>query len=1070
MTDTKAFKKERELLVGYLKEQLLGPCEGENEGFYKDSANQLPYQRYVMGTLYPQVIGDDEYKNEEINSQEIVNISSDSDEVDDSPMSMVFQRLPATIGMSFYVKDCIKIEIDVWGAQYKRVDQDFIDHQENLAENDRILEKRSDKYPEFIRIPLATEKNPETLFASKTQTIKSLNGQAELQVIWRPISGGSLITISMLNPLKQEEDARTEVESCLYQVGFKCRPSSGCLTEYPSLSRLSYDDEELELALQYKSNINYAIGHGCSVNWDDEAGTPSFIETTFMPTQEVKPQDFEGAEDYKGLDVLSLQFLGQEDIDSTILNNQLEKFITSYEKWYKKICDEEVDKKFKVAKEKIINRVAVAIDRIRVGISILKNNEQARQAFVMANQVMLRQMVHIEMTGSGAINPYKQPDYKEPKAYAWRPFQLAFQLLIIESLVNEDSKDRDTLDLIWFPTGGGKTEAYLGVAAFELIYRRLKFGEEGAGTAVITRYTLRLLTSQQFERSATFICVLEMMRKKEKLKVLGKDSFSLGYWAGQGMTPNTYLKAHENYGDMREDESPKNPFVLQKCPLCATQIIPNYRSDNPSDYGVRVSETSFNFNCPSDTCDLHKNIPISVVDEDLYENPPSFLIGTIDKFARLAWDNRASNIFCPDKKRGPSLIIQDELHLISGQLGTIAGLYEAAIDVVISSKGFRPKYIAATATIRRSADQVKKLYGNNVDIFPPAGLSFDDSYFSKISKNANGRMYIGVMAQGQSPILSLVNTSAALSQSVNDCKGLSNTAKNSWFTQVIYHSSKRELGKTISLAGDDIPMRIAAISRTEESRRELPNIQEMSSVIKTELPTILSNLNKNRGDEDAIDILPCTNMISVGVDVSRLGLMLIYRQPKLTSEYIQASSRVGRSSMYAPGIVVTLYSANAPRDRSHYESFKSYHSSLYRAVEPTSVTPFSPRARDRALHAALIIVMRHAGGLGENEAAANFNPKDKKIEKLIKCLLMRMVGSEPSEKEGIKKDLDRLIDEWLNMTKSKKPLRYEAKGKGFKSLLVRFNTKEAIAKKGWPTQDSMRNVDAEALIELLGDH
>ena len=331
-------------------------------------------------------------------------------------------------------------------------------------------------------------------------------------------------------------------------------------------------------------------------------------------------------------------------------------------------------------------------------------------------------------------------------------------------------------------------------------------------------------------------------------------------------------------------------------------------------------------------------------------------------------------------------------------------------------------------------------------------------------------MYIGVMAQGQSPILSLVNTSAALSQSVNDCKGLSNAAKNSWFTQVIYHSSKRELGKTISLAGDDIPMRIAAISRTEESRRELPNIQEMSSAIKTELPTILSNLNKNRGDEDAIDILPCTNMISVGVDVSRLGLMLIYRQPKLTSEYIQASSRVGRSSMYAPGIVVTLYSANAPRDRSHYESFKSYHSSLYRAVEPTSVTPFSSRARDRALHAALIIVMRHAGGLGENEAAANFNPKDKKIEKLIKCLLIRMVGSEPSEKEGIKKDLDRLIEEWLNMTKSKKPLRYEAKGKGFKSLLVRFNTKEALAKTGWPTQDSMRNVDAEALIELLGDH
>jgi hypothetical protein len=1069
MDNTKLFHNDRELLLGYLKEQLLGPSEGENEGFYKDSANNLPYQRYVMGTLYPQVISDDEYINEEINTQEMVSASSDSEEVDDTPMSMVFQRLPASIGMSFYVKDCKQIEIDVWGAQYKKINQDFIDSQESLADDKRILKKRLENYPEFIRIPLATEKKPEIIYANKTQTINALKDKAEIKVVWRPLGKGSLITVTMLNPLKQEETDTTDPELCLYQVGFKCRPSSGAFDEYFSLNRLSYDDEESELALQYKKNINYGVGHGCSVNWPDNDSTPNFIETTFMPTQEVKPQDFDGAEDYKNLDVLSLQFLGKEGVDSKILNSQLEQFITSYEKWYEKICDEEIDKKFKVAKERISSRIGIAIDRIRLGISILNNNEQARQAFVMANQVMLRQMVHVKLTEEESINPYKQPDYKEFKTFAWRPFQLAFQLLIIESLVNEDSKDRDTLDLIWFPTGGGKTEAYLGVAAFELIYRRLKFGEAGAGTAVITRYTLRLLTSQQFERSATFICVLEMMRKNEKLKLLGKDSFSLGYWAGQTMTPNKYIEAYEKYGDMRGEENPKNPFVLQKCPLCATQITPHKRSEESSDYGVKVTETSFNFNCPSNTCDLHKNIPISVVDEDLYENPPSFLIGTIDKFARLAWDNRASNIFCPDKNRAPSLIIQDELHLISGQLGTIAGLYEAAIDVIISSKGVRPKYIAATATIRRSADQVKKLYGNTVDIFPPAGLSWDDSYFSKTSKTANGRLYVGIMAQGQSPVLSLVNTAAALSQSVMDCKGLSETAINSWWTQVIYHSSKRELGKTISLASDDIPMRIDAISRTKESRRQLTNIQEMSSVIKTELPTILSDLKKNQGDKGAIDILPCTNMISVGVDVSRLGLMLIYRQPKLTSEYIQASSRVGRSEKYAPGIVVTLYSANAPRDRSHYESFKSYHRSLYRYVEPTSVTPFSPRARDRALHAALVIVMRHAGGLSENNAAKDFNPKDKKIEKLIGCLLKRMVRSEPSEEIGIEKDLNRLITEWVNMTKSKKPLRYEGKSKSFKSLLVRFNSKEAIEKEGWPTQDSMRNVDAEALIEVLGE-
>ena len=1068
MDKDKIFQKDRELFIEYLEQQLVGPCEGENEGFYKDSANQVPYQRYVMGTLYPQVISEDEYINEEASTQEIENVSSDPDEVDDTPMSMVFQRLPASIGMSFYVKDCKEIKIDVWGAEYKRVDKDFIVNQESLPESNRILEKRMDSYPEYIRIPLATKNEPKTILSNKTETITSLNGKAELKVIWRSLGEGSLITISMINPSKQEVDAKLDAENCLYQVGFCCRTSSGSIAEYPSMDKLSYDDEELELALQYKENINYGIGHGCSVNWDETESSPSFIETTFMPSQEVKPQDFEAADDYKNLDVLSLKYLSQEEIDKVNLNTQLEKFIDSYEEWHKKICNQVVDKKFIKAKERVINRIATAISRMREGISILKNDSKALQAFTMSNQVMLRQMVHVELTKSEEINPYKQPDYQEYKTYAWRPFQLAFQLLIIESLVNESSQNRDTLDLIWFPAGGGKTEAYLGVAAFELIYRRLKFGQEGTGTAVITRYTLRLLTSQQFERSATFICVLEMLRKKEKLQMLGNDSFSLGYWAGQGMTPNTYIKANEKYDVMLDEESPKNSFVLQKCPLCGTSIIPKTRSEQESDYGIKATDNSFKFNCPSQSCDLHQSIPISVVDEDLYENPPSFLIGTIDKFARLAWDNRASNIFCPTKNRAPSLIIQDELHLISGQLGTLAGLYEAAIDVVVSSKGIRPKYIAATATIRRSADQVKKLYGNNVDIFPPAGLSYKDSYFSKISKAANGRMYIGIMAQGQSPILSLVNTSAALSQSVMDCEGLSDDAKNTWWTQIIYHNSKRELGKTISLTGDDIPMRIEAISKTKESKRKLPNIQEMSSVIKTELPTILANLNKDFENKDAIDILPCTNMISVGVDVSRLGLMLIYRQPKLTSEYIQASSRVGRNPNYAPGVVVTLYSANAPRDRSHYESFKPYHNSLYRFVEPTSVTPFSERARDRALHAALVIVMRHAGGLGENEDAAKFNPDDKKTKGLIESLVNRMSAAEPSEKNEIKIHLDTLIKEWFDMTKSK-TLRFEGKSKSFESLLVRFNSKEAIAKQGWPTQDSMRNVDAEALISLPGE-
>ena len=208
MDKDKIFQKDRELFIEYLEQQLVGPCEGENEGFYKDSANQVPYQRYVMGTLYPQVISEDEYINEEASTQEIENVSSDPDEVDDTPMSMVFQRLPASIGMSFYVKDCKEIKIDVWGAEYKRVDKDFIVNQESLPESNRILEKRMDSYPEYIRIPLATKNEPKTILSNKTETITSLNSKAELKVIWRSLGEGSLITISMINPSKQEVDAK----------------------------------------------------------------------------------------------------------------------------------------------------------------------------------------------------------------------------------------------------------------------------------------------------------------------------------------------------------------------------------------------------------------------------------------------------------------------------------------------------------------------------------------------------------------------------------------------------------------------------------------------------------------------------------------------------------------------------------------------------------------------------------------------------------------------------------------------------------------------------------------------
>ncbi len=1084
MDTTDMFNKERELVVDYISKQLVGPFDGEVECLYSDR----PTSRYLMGTLYPQNADTDACQDD----QEKSNTAPDADAMNDSPLSMVFQLMPASLGISFYVHDCDAVEVNLWAGCYKKITKKDTTQQENLPTEEQSFSKDAmGKWPKWVRQSLASEDDPEKIMLkldyAHNQKVSVLDDFADIHVIWRPMSDGSLVTITLINKATQEKEGKLNPAKCLFQTGFKCRTINGAIQEYPSVNRLSYDEEEEELALQYKHNITYAVGHGCAATWDLDNKKPLTVGTVSLPRSEVKPvTTVLESKSNDVVNILSLQYLANESVPIDDIRSGLNNFIFDYESWFDEVVRTEVDEKFHGAKSRIAGRIDNAISRMRSGIEKLCNDQKVRKAFMMANNAMLRQMVHTgpEYSGSGKerdSTPYIKPDYNsdEYKKYAWRPFQLAYQLLVIESLANSESNDRDIVDLLWFPTGGGKTEAYLALAAFELIYRRLCYGEEGAGTAVIKRYTLRLLTTQQFQRAATLICALELIRK-ENVDLLGYSSYTLGLWVGESSSPNRYTSdsdyskgAFELYKNLLEEDTPENPYQLQQCPWCGTEIIPQSRTDDEADYGVKATQTTFDFYCPSSDCELHDSIPVTVVDEDIYDHPPSFVIGTVDKFARLAWDHRASGMFGDDsgKHRPPSLIIQDELHLISGPLGTIAGIYEAAISTLIESKGYKPKIIAATATIRRAADQVQRLYGSDVQIFPPPGISAEDSYFARIDKAAPGRMYLGVMGQGQTPITSMVQTSAVLSQAVLE-KKLSHQAKDTWWTQVIYHNSRRELGKTMTLARDDIPERVKVITSDGSNIRKLTEIEELSANVRgIEIPEILSKLNIDCESGDAIDILPCTNMISVGVDVSRLGLMLIVGQPKTTSEYIQASSRVGRDQKRPPGIVLTLYSSSKPRDRSHYESFKSYHGALYRAVEPTSVTPFAPPARDRALHAALVILVRHACKLGANEDARLFDPSNNMFKKYVSLLIERMVRAEPAEENNIRNHVAKIIKEWEEMISAAesehKPLRYLNKGgRQFSSLLRHFGEVDG---EGWKTLNSMRNVDMESVIYVAGE-
>lgn len=1059
---TEQLVSDREAIVEYIEQKLIGPAYGSDETLLKKDA---PHGYYLMGALFPK----GEALNEESEDEE-------GDQSDEDPIALAYQLKPASMGISFFIRSSsseptVKVQLSV--AVYDETESGW--------------QRRS----------LATREEPYTLSLSSTSNSipNILEGRADIFSRWREVETGYLVTVSLIN--SRQSESRLSAGDVLHQVWMRCSCEGGEIGVYPSPNRFSWDQEEEELALTYQNKRTFAIGHGCAANWPvggHKNETP-WVESTFLPRYEVPPvtADLPAGHPLSDSPCFSLQFLADPDIKWGEKRDLLKNFIKSYGSWVEEQRSYEIPEGLDAAAQRIMARLEFAVSRMNKGLNYLDNDEGARRCFMLANRIMLMQMIHSGGALGGTTREantfqFERPDYNDPQFadYRWRPFQLAFQLLSIESIGNTNSDERETADLIWFPTGGGKTEAYLAVSAFELLHRRHQFGDAGGGTAIILRYTLRLLTTQQFERAAAMICACELIRRQDP-DSWGDEPFDLGLWVGQDTTPNTFSNAsdaspgaYQKYIEMREAVRPENPFQLFACPWCGTRLTPVRQSEEPNDYGFRATASSFEIFCPTHSCDFHGKIPVQVVDEGLYQSPPSFLIGTIDKFARLAWRDDPNAFFNGgfQQRLPPSLVLQDELHLISGPLGTIAGLYEAAIDVVMQKHGANPKYIAATATIRRAEEQVIRLYARACCIFPPSGIRVEDSWFSReetTTESRPGRLYIGVMGQYHTPVTSLVQTSAALAQSVVDVD-LGPLAADGYWTQVIFHNSRRELGKTMTMALDDIPKRAEVIAADRSKARNIEPREMSANIASREIPEILEALKNSRGDRDAIDMLPCTNMFSVGVDVKRLGLILMNGQPKTTAEYIQASSRVGRDIV--PGLVVAFYPNNKARDRSQYESFIPYHQALYRAVEPTSVTPYAQPALERAMHAALIIVLRYTAGLSGQDGAGRFDPSDAEINAAIDALTARMIAADPDDPAvvtALKKYMAECSDAWRAEAEAarsgSKQLRYETRGsKQFSPLIIEY--KPGAGEKPqlpWPTLNSMRNVDHECRVYVWGE-
>jgi hypothetical protein len=843
------------------------------------------------------------------------------------------------------------------------------------------------------------------------------------------------------------------------------------------LSGYRAQDWDLRVAdLHYRDICEWAVGRNAAAGWDaadDAAGLVTRVWTDPLPTAEVERVAPNEDAELKARVTFGMETLAQmAEADGAGLSGALADLPALYGLWIeaerKKLAG--LPARRRETGEGLIAEMETAKGRIANGISILAGDAKARMAFRFMNLAVA--MAARRRIAGATGDPKALP---EPQ---WRPFQLAFVLLNLAGLVDRTHVDRETADLLFFPTGGGKTEAYLGLAAFVIAHRRLSgSGVLGAGVAVIMRYTLRLLTLDQLARAAGVVCALELMRTDAKnidgqgRRLLGDWPIEIGLWVGSDASPNVLGgkgKSDENTAvgrvrRYRNGRDKRAPAPLKACPWCGTAFTPSSFTCKPNE----VAPTNLEIGCANTGCDFTRNrpLPILTVDEPIYRRLPAFLIATVDKFASLPWVGETGAFFghvdrleegvgfygAAEPGRGrpmyngfsldpPDLIIQDELHLIAGPLGTVAGLYEAAIDQLasrrIGEKRVRPKIVASTATVRRAADQIEALFDRGkTSVFPPSGLDRTDSFFARTvpSSTDPARLYLGIAAQGRGPKLvylrsltTLVAAAQAAYEAHAPADKQSPNPTDPYMTALCYFNALRELGGARRIVEDEVRDRAGRYG-TQRRRvdpadspfadRSIKEPMELTSRVSTdEVARAKQRLEARFGPNaaDTVDVALATNMISVGLDITRLGLMIVQGQPKTAAEYIQATSRVGRDHS-RPGLVIAVLNLHKPRDRMHFEQFGQFHRTFYRAVEATSVTPWASRALDRALAAIVVAAARHIDGTLTPDAAVNQLQNQISTRAAVRDAIVarapeRMIAGGRAALAGL---IDDILDAWV---------------------------------------------------------
>lgn len=757
----------RDQLIEYIEKEFIGPDPIDWPGMTQSNGEEIlttdpPRTRYIAGILYP---------------REAIDTDTDTQEGESEPMEEPEDEDPGTVPAkklgefteflenaeelinrsNAYRQSAISITVAVKNDDRVRVEVSAGTYT-TLTAIDPKTERKVTSYPRTA-LSWKNDEKPRVLPTSENALRKEPVRDTGLQfdITYRYSAGDSTIYTFTLENAKEKKGDSVRDEECFFQVRFRLFSEKG-FSPLSEGQRITEDEDYRSNQLLYRNVHNYAIGHGCAADWE-ESDTVGWISTAIFPKYDIKPIVPSTIE---GVSLEMLKMSPYRSFSDTV--RELSLMCDKYRQWINELrtIRKGLAAEYTVTADRHISNCETCLSRMEKGIDLLEQNEYVRTAFQYMNLAMLMQQLHYNLPlqrweddGNNDIrlvNPINLPVATDPGTWygditrygKWRPFQLAFVLMNLRSMYDRNCNERGIVDLIWFPTGGGKTEAYLGLSAYTIFIRRL-MNKDDKGTAILMRYTLRLLTAQQYERASAMICACDLIRN-EHVDLFGKNRITIGLWVGSATTPNSIKAAVKAYEKLYNGGG-NNPFVILKCPWCGAQMGPVSKGGSKWDVpGYRKipgphRSFGFGFRCRNSCCDFSReNLPLFVVDETIYKETPTLLLGTVDKFAMLPFRPQAQSLFGYEngnKVTSPDLIIQDELHLISGPLGSMVGHYETLIHELCTTRTAsgetHPKIIASTATISRAKAQCHALYGckeDDVFQFPPSGLDAGNSFFA----------------------------------------------------------------------------------------------------------------------------------------------------------------------------------------------------------------------------------------------------------------------------------------------------------------------------------------------------